>query len=65
MRNANKFCIGKPQGKQPCGSHRRRCDCWRALVSNVMKLRGYINGGDLLDYLSDYQLLKQTSAPWS
>jgi hypothetical protein len=32
---------------------------WRHLVNKVTNIRGSINGGEFLDQLSDYQLLKR------
>jgi hypothetical protein len=37
----------------------------RALVNTVMNLRGSLKCWDILEYLSDWRLLKKDSALWS
>jgi hypothetical protein len=40
-------------------------DRWRALVSTVMRLSGFISAGNFLTSCKTTYLLKRDSAPWS
>jgi hypothetical protein len=42
----------------------RDMDHWMALVNTVMNLRVSQSAGEILEYLSDWRLLKDSS-PWS
>jgi hypothetical protein len=68
MRNAYKIVVGNPEGTRSLRRSRRR---WEDNISMTMvgccghgyEPSGFINGGEFLDQLSDYQLLKDYS-PW-